>query len=365
MNKLSDLIFPYDLIRLPREKLVEVASKFDIATNVPMIVLAENIWNEIKDSSNKKENVMDFVSEMIFCGRTCVTWYHVSDEQKNIDIENVFKEKLGENILEKVNMPVDGVADKIIGVCKENDNRYIVRMLVKTGINKVNVGAEIISQPTLIIATVVIDQENGYLEIRCDSKATNKVITTIGHLIATKSSKGIDRYSTEYYAQNIEKLAELLDGSLIEINAMPDKIFKELKPEQIKGIINILAALDCFFNEGDSTKFLADIQFCRALFEEDEEFYGVPFSAIVLAGMDKLGLSVGRESEHDLKEHPLFASWNPYLHHQNGFVRFNVNEDGVQNQHTVRIGLTTDSISFRTYATETAIRFLRTKLNFE
>jgi len=368
MNKLSDLIFPFDLVRLSREKLVEIASQFGIETNASIVNLADNIWNVVRNNSDKREQMLHIIKEVIFLGRTCVTWYTLSEEQKNLNIESAFKEKLGKKIFEEVNVfdiSNDRITTDIIGGFKVSEKKYVVRLIVKMGINKVPVGAEILTQASSIIATVIIDMEKGYIEIRCDSKATNKVISKIGHIFDTKASKGIERYSIQYYAQNIEKFAELLNGNLIEINAMPDKLFKELSEEQIKAIIKALASLDNFFNDGDANKFLAEIQSCKAVFDEDDEFDGTPFSAIVLAGMDKLGLSVDKESDSDLKNHPLFASWNPYLQHQNGFVRFNVNEDGVKRQHTVRIGLTTDSISFRTYATETALNYLREKLLFK
>ena len=367
MNNIVDIIFPYDLARLPKEKLVEIAPIFDLATNVQGIILADGIWDKIKGDNASKQSILHIIRETIFCGRSCITWYRLTEQQKNLDLKKIFTTKLTYNPFEeiKVSASSQGIVETILGGVDLGDSKYLLRYIVKTGIHKVSYGTEIITQPLTSMVTIYIDQQKGFIEVRCDSKAIKKTETMLGNIIGSSTEEVIERISIRPYAENIGDLAQVLGGVLIETNSIPDKILKTLQEDQIRAIVNALRALDCYFDDGESDRLLEDIQSSKNVLETDEEFIGIPFTAIVLAGMHKLGLSLGKESECDLKNHPLFATLNPYLQHQNGFIRFKAIEDGVEQRHTIKVGMSSDSVSFWTFATEKAIETIRQKLGID
>ncbi|GIO24120.1 hypothetical protein [Oceanobacillus sp. J11TS1] len=71
--------------------------------------------------------------------------------------------------------------------------------------------------------------------------------------------------------------------------------------------------------------------------------------------MGKVGL--GGESE--IRGLPLFDYLSPNLQHQGGFIRFRFNEEAVEKEYTIRVGMKSRSIFFATPATEQVIAYAR------
>lgn len=87
-----------------------------------------------------------------------------------------------------------------------------------------------------------------------------------------------------------------------------------------------------------------------------EDFSAIPFTSLILNGMEKVGMGV---KERDLRGTPLYDYLSSSIEHQGCFIQFPVNEDGIKATHTIRIGLQSNSIYFMSQASETAIDFVR------
>lgn len=356
----SDLIFPYDLVRLPRERIEEVCKEFRLPTEGSLTLLADEIYEKlIKDKDkNVREAVFQLVGKTIFAGRRAVTWHRLPEKSKDVNLETAFYKKLGvkpfDHVIERDPESLGSAAEIIAAAPYYKDNRYILRFMVKSGINRISTGLRFVYQPVSTIVTAVIDLEQGFLEVRDDPRWTDKVLKVIADLLQDEVEESIvTPWILEPFGGQIDKLADALNGIIIGTDSKPELILEDISEDQFNAVTSVLSAIDAYFEDEDITKLEVSLSECRTALEA---FAGVPFFAVLLAGMKQLGLSMVLG---DVRAQPLFNVLKPHLQQQGGFIRFPVIEDGLEVLHTIRIGLATNSVSFRTYATEKAIEVVR------
>lgn len=361
MNSTIDLVLLQDLIRLPRETLQEVATDLGIETSLSAKELARAIWMKISQD-NQQRQVLSSIDDRVLGGKTSVTWYTLDSGATLIGAKEILIESLGFDPFAALHIPADinqlTNQPTLIGACQgQRPDQYYLRFMYKSGVTQVFYGTEARLLPKTAIKTLYIDETANLLEIRTDSRSASKFARSLAGLL----NQQIAISQTDVLAPfgyEIERIADALGGELIDATAKPEIMLESLDEETVDLIIRILSALNAYFEEGDIDNLVAHLQEARATFDENN-LISIPFTALILSGLDKIGMGV---TGRDLRGLPIYNYFRPHIQNQGGFIQFPVNEGGVINYYTIRVGLETKSIYFMTPASEAAINYVRERI---
>ncbi|GEA17722.1 hypothetical protein [Moorella sp. E306M] len=364
-----NLVFPEDLLKLPKSLLEEACVICGIPNDTPDVSLAEAVFDTLRNGEEEVKNkVFEHIKDKIFASRRAITWHRLPEHARELDIVTAMRERLGINPFERIierNPDNLGATAQIVGACQYGEGRrYLLRYLVKVRVQR-TFGLQFSTRTIGGLVSALLDLENCILEIRDDPKYVPRILREIAQLFDGTSREAIDSFRIadliEPFGGKIGDMADALGGNLISFESRPELFFEgELTEEQISAISNVLIGINNYFENQDIECL---INVLNESIDTLSVFEGVPFLAILLAGMEKLGLSVKELA--DVRSLPLLNALRPHLQYQGGFIRFPVNENGVVEYHTIRVGLQTNSISFRTFATEQAIDLLRKKILLE
>ena len=73
--------------------------------------------------------------------------------------------------------------------------------------------------------------------------------------------------------------------------------------------------------------------------------------------MSTIGMGTREDIQEDLSNQPLNSLLKEYMNNQSGFINFILEYDN--KSYTIQVGVTTNSINFRTYSTEECIGYIR------
>ena len=349
MLKKPDLIFPSDLVVVKRDRLEAVGREIGIENNGKQIDIVENICDVMKRSVAARRKVSDSLQDVVFAGRTSVVWYLCSDIRSLLDIEH-YTERINEKTEQDI---------QIIGAVS-NENEALIRFLVRSGTYSKAVGLGIQSRVQEEIVTVYVSFLDNFAEVRVKPSVAKKVIALMQKQCFRNGDSGALIRFENFNDRTAGDWADQLGGSLVEAISHPEALVKDLSQEKVQTILGVLEAINSYPTDRD-IKALANA--VDAMSDEFGDMADLQFTALVLAGMDKVHL--GTEGE-DLRNQILYRALEPHLSHLGGFIQFPVVENGVTNRYTVRIGIDSKSVYFITPATEEAISRLRTvalKLN--
>lgn len=353
MNSLVDVVFLTDIVRLPKDTLKEICTDLNLDDSGVSFELASRIWDHII-KNRESVHTLEKCKGKLLAGQTSVTWYQIESRESLKGIKELIETQCGFNVFETVNIPVlDDLTTEpvlITGAQGYEDGQYYLRFMYKNGVRREYYGTEVSVSPKSEITTVVIDEKTGLIEVRADARKADKVASSLAKLINQQII--LDQVIAPF-SIDIESIADRLDGELIDVTAKPEFILEDFTPEHGRAIVKILASLDHYLKSQDIDQLESEINEANAVF--NDELLTVPFAALILNGMDKIGLGgVG-----ELRGLSLYDSLNPYLQHQGGFIRFKFPDENVEKLYTIRVGLTTKSIYFNTPATEEVIDFVR------
>lgn len=358
--ELNKLVHLEDIGRLPKEVLEELCDGLEIPDNADPFDLANIIYKEFQTSDGPKRNaIFNNVQDVVYAGRRAVTWFTIPDDLGIVDMPNAFYERAGikpyENIIPRSPDAV-GKSALIVGACDLGQNRHLIRMLVGSGATRFPYDGAYRTQPISTLTNVMVDFNEKFIEIRSDPKYNKRILKVLADIMGleAKSINGIIK-PVDPNKNKIDELADGLGGAVFKYDSKPDKMLKQqMTEEQVAATASILISMDEYFEEQDLTileeKLLSNYHKMGSLTD-------LPFSLVLLAGLEKFGISVNEIN--DIKFQPLLVALKPHLESLGGFIRFPVNEKGIETYHTIRIGLTTKSVSFRTYATESSIETVR------
>ncbi|MGI1659589.1 MAG: hypothetical protein ACRKFN_11470 [Desulfitobacterium sp.] len=363
-----NLIFPEDVSRLPSSILEECC----LIAGFPLDdSSADRIYNVLsgRDESVTPEirgQVYELVKDRIFAGRRGVTWHRLPEIEAAFDLGDVIRERYGvdpfERIIPRDPNNLDGTA-KVIAACRfGNGRRYLLRYMVKLRVIKIYAPEGIRNQAIGATVSIIIDLDNRILEIRDDPRYLSRILREVSILFSGLNRAAIMPLRIpellEPFGGQVESLAEQLGGRLTSTDSKPELgIENELTAEEMTAVSNVLVAVNAFFENNDYAALKDCLDESKAGLAS---FEGIPFLAILLAGLEKMGLSV--KDVGDVRTQPLLNALRPHLQYQGGFINFPVNEGGVAEYHTIRVGLQTNSISFRTFASEGVIGIVRSAL---
>lgn len=359
MVAVSDLLQLSDLMRLPKDTLQNICKDIGINADGSLDYLAERIWKYVEERPEEKDAVLDKCRNLVFAGKTSVVWYHSTSEGIR-NVRNLLKQNHEFDPFERVYIPQPSDVTSepyLIGAVSgfPGGGKILMRFIHKTGIIKNIVGSSIDRYPRTLITTAIVDEPAGYLEVRAAPDAAELVARKFAELIRQQISLELTRVVAPF-GNKIERLADALNGELIDAVSKPGDVLEEFTTEQADSVVQILSALDEYFlsnNISDLETALAD-----AKLKLGEDNAATPFRVLILNGLSKISLSAPGE----LRKLALFDYINPKLEHQGGYVRFPVMEDGLQKRYTIRVGMQSNSIYFMGYATENTISHVRSRI---
>lgn len=357
MNTLPKITLIQDIMNLPKVVLQELCTDLDLESSGYKGELANRIFSFLQQHEDTHEEILQKYSNKIFAGKTSVSWFRLNNP---LDI-SAFKELINDqhsfNPFTNLVIPsINEITTEpiLIGAAEGPDSDGVfLRMMYKSGINQEPYGTEIRTTPKISLSTVYYSENEGILEIRGDSRKAESIAKEIARLL----NQQINLESIESpFIQRIGNIADNLEGELIDTTSKPELILEEFEEAQVQAVANVLTALDEYFDTNDAEQLALGLQQANSAFGDQE--ISIPFSALILAGMDKVGLG----GEKEIRGLPLFDFLNPNLQEQGGFIRFNFVEEGVEKSYTIRVGINSRSIYFTTPATEKVIAYVRERV---
>ncbi|OPX85532.1 MAG: hypothetical protein A4E53_03526 [Pelotomaculum sp. PtaB.Bin104] len=358
MNDILNLVLLQDIISLPKEILQDMATDLNIPTNLSTRELAVSIWQ----SNRGQYKTFNCVRNRILGGRTSVTWYQLDENQSLTGAKEVIIENCQFNPFEEIRIPdaeeLTNTPILIGGAYGDSEEEYYLRFMYKSGVTQSFHGTRLYVQPNSAVKTIYVNEDKNCIEVRTDARVANKFARGIAQLLRQQISVSAKDILAPF-GNNIEGIADALNGELIDATAIPeDFLLESLTEEQAEALMNILSALDEYFQEGDIDQLSRNLQLSRETFGND--LVSVPFTALILSGLNKIAMGGSRK---DLRlSSPLYNTFRPHVQNQGGFIRFSIQEDGVINPYTIKVGLNTKSVYFLTQASEAAIKYVRGKL---
>lgn len=320
--------------------------------------LSSRIWEEIKGDREVQDEVLSVVKSRILSGKTTVTWYKA--EGSLLGAKDLIINNLSFNPFQTVNLPDRNelTNEPVLFAAAEgsNESEYYLRFIYKSGVVR-DYYSEVETRPLTKMCTVYVNEEKGIVEIRADHKASKEITSVLFNLLRQENFMEQQRVLAPF-GDDIEKLADALDGEVIDTISKPEYLLEEFSDEQEEATVNILAALDEFFGENDLEKLSHNLEQAQKTFGEN--LLETPFTAIILTGLQKVSMGSNKE----LRGQPLYDFLRPYLQHQTGFIRFPFKEPetGTVEQYTIRVGTSVNSIYFVKPATENVMNYVRERI---
>ncbi|QYY44800.1 hypothetical protein ACKE5C_19025 (plasmid) [Aneurinibacillus thermoaerophilus] len=357
MLTIQNTVLLSDVLKLPKQTLKDICTDLDLPNDGLAGDLSERIWVKISKDRVLQNLGLKNCKDKLLAGRTSVTWYSIEGTETLDGMKELIIENNDFNPFEKVVIPprdtLTSTPILISGAQGEEEGEYYLRFMYKSGVIRDIYGEEMTTRPKSSVGNVYINEKKNCIEIRTEPKVAERIAGSLASLIRQQISLS-ETVIMAPYGSDVELLADDLKGELIDAVAKPELFVEEFTQDQGEAVVGILSALDTFFEDEDINKLQIGLLDAKQRFGDD--LLTVPFTAIILAGMEKVGMGV---TGRDLRGLPLYDSLRPYLQHQGGFIRFEIKEDGVMKPYTIRVGLTTNSIVFLTPATESAIRYVR------
>ncbi len=367
MYRLYDMVYLPDIMKLNRDSLESIAIEIDIPTDGSAVELAQRLGDAIASSREIRYQGLIPVESIILAGKVSVSWYPFVKSNNEENLINVITERLQFNPLRETKIPpLDQLSSEPVvigGFIRHPDmpNQYFLRIMVKTGIKRTVSGLSATPQITTALCSVYINEDEGFIEVRADSKQANKIEKMLAKILEGHI-EALDRRSVVApFGYEIENLATELNGRLVETEAIPEAILDTLSVEQVQSVVDILTAIDTYLQDGNMVDLEQVLQSAKTILSEpDTGFANIPFSATVLAGMERLGMGAGDEGE--LRLQPLYTLLRPHLQNQGGNIQFPLVDEGVTRYYKIKVGLVTNTVFFVTPASENAIAHVRNKI---
>lgn len=361
-NQPEDLIFPSDTIRLPKSTLSRLCREYQLEVHRDTASdYNRALWTYIHQTNDR--GPLASVLEEVWAGQTAVVWYKPPERTVVEAAVARLREGATDYFAQPIIVPVEQMADDqayVIGACHAvlaGEQVTVVRLRARSGFSRSSDGINVTWEPTIGMATVILNTARGYIELRASSGLVPRLLARLETLFGIPETEMRPELIAPF-ARQTEQVADWLDGRAVRTNSRPDVILREITPEQRQAVLRILDAVS------DAIAQPGEVSLDDVIAEVRESLVGpidltsVPLSVLMIAGFEQIGLTA--EEGRDIREGPLYHALRERIEHYGGFVRFPVNEvDGNVRWHTIRLGYTTNSVAFSTKATEAAIKKVR------
>jgi len=355
MHTVKDIMLIQDLFKLTKSALKDIAADLDIDTSLNKNELVMRIFPErarfTADTIAKIEN------RILAPKGIAVTWYRLDGGVATEEFRRLISEASRFDPFNETNpiqeSDVTTTPELLFGAAGLVTSGTFLRYIYKSGVRYESTTTTIRTITRTAISTVYYDSERGILEIRGDTRKApdiaRKVAQTLGLQITMEPIEAP-------FEQEMGTIVDSLDGELIEATSKPDIIFEAFTEDELNSVVNVLKALDEYMETKDTDVLETHLQNASDSFMQGGAI--VPFAALVLSGMETVGMAGSSE----IRSLPLFNYLNPHLQHQGGFIKFPCTIENVEETFTIRIGITTKSVVFVSQVTEDVIDFVRTRV---
>ncbi len=347
---LKNLYTQVDFLNLTTDDIARLTDILDI--DIPedkdkYEYLFERI-NTIED--NQEAN--SILTNKVLAGQVTVKWFKYSyDENINKDklIEKLQSEDFGFDV-DVGNRISSNISNDIASVVCDGDV-YTLKVFIFDGYKRHNNG--IVSKREMIMKNIIvkINVENCWVEIRANDERCNKIIRILEVRLGLVNLSG-SRILKNYVNINDFKNS-LVDGFHLNYKAVPSELIKLTEEDGVK-IANMIAIIDDYFEEKNSEILLSRLD------ELEFDLDGLSLSSLLLAGVDSVGMKIRNDSENDMSNQSLYAILKDHLIEDSSYIRFKTTPNG--EQYTMRIGIKTNSIVFKSSVTEDVINYIRERV---
>ncbi len=349
---IEDITVPADFLNLTRDDIDRIIIEMDL--EISRDIDEKMYLFDMREELFKTSSVSEIVKNKILAGKTSVKWYQLNlceDEKKQL------KEKLeAESNFYNAICPIDTsqIQSPTKYTCiKVGQDKYIMRIMVPSGTRTVNDGREIRRVQTINNVTVIISLENQYIEIRSNNRNAKRIANTILEPLLDIELSEVNVIGR--HGNSLEDFRDSLrNGKFIDVTSVPDRNI-ELTKEQNELLVSVLQALDEYFIERDIDKLSEEL----LSFEIGTE--QIPFTQLFLSGLSQIGMATRTDFDEDLSCQSLYSMLKSYMTSQTGYITFTT-EDDESLTYTIQVGITTNTISFRSSSTEDAIKYIRKKV---
>lgn len=357
MHQIGDIVFLNDISKLPKEILEDICTDLTIDTDGTSSDLANRVWAFVQSNRKKQNSTISKAHNKLLAGRIGVSWFELEDKDSLKGLKAKIIKESSFNPFEKIQLPnINEITTEPVlfaAAQGEKESQYFLRYAYRNGVRKHTDFTEVTLVPRSDVATIYVDEEIGLIEVRAGSKNAQKVASSLAQLVKQQITLEQKKILAPF-GNKVGLIADRLKGEMIDTTSIPELIFENFEAEHTTAIIEILNALNSFFDEDDESELISSLRGASAVFED--HLLTVPFTALILNGMERVGM---RTTDGDLRNQPLYVNLAPHLQNQGGFIKFNYPIGGVEKSFTIRVGKTTNSVAFTTPATEEVINYVR------
>jgi hypothetical protein len=363
VNRPEDLVFPADVYGLPKDTLSNIARGLSLKQTGNSMELTNRIVDYVKN--NNSTEPYSWSLNRIFAGRIAVSWFKPSGPT---DIDNLISELERKGHFEGV-APVDpdeAEIDRIhiLGAAKANmagEDIVLVRAQLKVREAKGTYGTQLATRPIVFLSTLLLNSERNYLEMRASSAASGRFADYISNMMGIPLDE-LRPHLIAPFAERIEEVADRLGGIVSGTVSKPDTFLENLIEDQVEAILDALDAVGVYLGSDPDdgypeVELETVLRTTRERLTTELDFTGVPFSSIMLAGLQTIGM---KAEDGDARKGALYKFARPGVQHHGGFIRFPTEESSdTKDWHSIRLGTTTNSVSFNSKTSESAIKKVR------
>lgn len=348
---LKKLYTQIDFLNLTKEDIDNVKNILEI--DIPEEVdeyqyLYENI--NIIEGNPDTERI---ISNKVLAGQVSVKWF-------KFDYTNEFTIEMLREKLESANLGFEvsaserlnlNLIDDVASIVQDGEI-YTLKIIVNNGYIRLNNGIESIREQNSKGIIVNINIREQWVEIRANDKLCSKVVKILENKFGLVNLRGVRLLQN--YNNDIDTFKNnLCDGFYLTSKAVPSQVV-ELTEEDMLAIGSIIESIDCFFEDKDGEKLV------KTLNSIDYEADGLSLVTILLAGIDNVGMKIRNDSEKDMSKQVLHNLLKDNIIEDSSYIRFAIRPDGTL--YTMRVGINTNSIVFKTSVTEEVIIYIRNKI---
>ncbi len=347
---LKNLYTQVDFLNLTAEDISNLTKLLDIEIPEEKDKY-QYLFDEINLIEDNQE-ASNIISNKLLAGQVTVKWYKYSyGEQINKDKlrEKLESEELGFNVYAGQRLALN-IKNDIIGIISEG-SIYTLKVFIFDGYKRSNNGIESKREEIMKSITVKIDIENCWVEIRASNESCDKVIRVLESKLGLVNLDGVRILNNYNDISNFKN--SLIDGFYSNYKAAPSQIVKLAEEDGIK-IANMISIIDNYFENKNGELLLSSLD------ELDFDPDGLSFSTLLLAGVDSLGMKIRNDSEKDMSNQSLYTVLKDNFIEDTSYIKFKNIPNGPE--YTMRVGIKTNSIVFKSSVTEEVIEYIRGKI---
>lgn len=361
MIDLTNFIIPNDLTKFNKNDLKDLATELDMSSDIDnKSELAVEIYKQYENRQDFSEDFKTIINNKLLAGRTATKWFESEQKLNFTDVLEALSDNNQNAINDIDTSKVDNNENLITSpnifaiVFDEEQEQIFIRFVYKSGIRHEVNGTNISKISIPAYSTLYLDLKKQLIEYRGDAKKSKKTISSfINSINKTNSSFKVK----EKFDFSVEDVADILEGELIDTISLPDTNVKN-DDQKLKGISEILEAIDGYFENKNIDKLENALQDINELFDNNVDNNIMPFSSLLLSGLETVGLGSNKE----LRDTPLYKYLKTDLNQTTGFIRIQVTEDSMVNYYTIKVGIQTKSIYFTSDVNENVIKYVRDNL---